>query len=47
MWPLIYVANKDIIRDPDLIFPGQKLKIPEIPEPRKSATAPAKTADKG
>ncbi len=47
MWPLIYVANKDIIRDPDLIFPGQKLKIPEIPEPRKTAPAPAKAADKG
>lgn len=32
LWPLIYVANKDKIRDPDLIFPGQVLIIPVIPE---------------
>lgn len=32
LWPLIYVANKDKIRDPDLIFPGQVLIIPLIPE---------------
>ncbi|MCX7679256.1 MAG: LysM peptidoglycan-binding domain-containing protein [Spirochaetes bacterium] len=34
-WPLIYVANKDKIRDPDLIFPGQVLTIPIIPERSK------------
>jgi len=28
MWPLIYMANRDKIKDPDLIFPGQKLIIP-------------------
>lgn len=27
-WPLIYKANKDKIRDPDLIYPGQVLVIP-------------------
>ncbi len=27
-WPLIYQANKDKIKDPDLIYPGQVLKIP-------------------
>ena len=32
LWPLIYVANKDTIKDPDLIFPGQKLVIPPLPE---------------
>lgn len=32
LWPLIYVANKDKIRDPDLIFPGQVLVIPVKPE---------------
>lgn len=32
LWPLIYVANKDKIRDPDLIFPGQVLAIPVIPK---------------
>ncbi|MBK1674359.1 hypothetical protein CKO35_13845 [Ectothiorhodospira shaposhnikovii] len=26
-WPLIYRANVDQIRDADLIFPGQRLKI--------------------
>lgn len=31
LWPLIYVANKDKIKDPDLIFPGQKLLIPIAP----------------
>lgn len=27
-WPLIYKANKDKIKDPDLIYPGQVLDIP-------------------
>ena len=26
-WPLIYKANRDQIKDPDLIFPGQNLEI--------------------
>jgi nucleoid-associated protein YgaU len=28
-WKTIYEANKDIIKNPDLIHPGQKLNIPE------------------
>jgi nucleoid-associated protein YgaU len=28
-WKEIYEANKDIIKDPDLIQPGWKLKIPQ------------------
>ena len=28
MWRTIYEANKDLIKDPDLIYPGQTLKIP-------------------
>ena len=32
LWPLIYVANRNVIKDPDLIFPGQKLVIPPVPE---------------
>ena len=28
MWPKIYIANRDQIRNPDIIFPGQELKIP-------------------
>ena len=29
-WRKIYEANTDIIKNPDLIHPGQILKIPEI-----------------
>lgn len=29
-WKLIYEANQDILKDPDKIFPGQKLKIPSL-----------------
>jgi nucleoid-associated protein YgaU len=28
MWPAIYEANRDQIGDPDLIFSGQRLRIP-------------------
>ncbi len=35
LWPLIYSANRDKIKDPDLIFPGQKF---EIPSPEDRAT---------
>jgi nucleoid-associated protein YgaU len=28
-WHKIYEANKDTIKDPDLIYPGQTLTIPE------------------
>ena len=28
-WRKIYEANRDIIKDPDLIYPGQELKIPQ------------------
>jgi nucleoid-associated protein YgaU len=27
-WKLIYLANKDTIKDPNKIYPKQKLKIP-------------------
>jgi nucleoid-associated protein YgaU len=27
-WPRIYEANKGIIKDPNLIYPGQELRIP-------------------
>ena len=27
-WHRIYEANRDIIKDPDLIYPGQQLKVP-------------------
>lgn len=28
-WRKIYEANRDLIKDPDLIYPGQSLRIPE------------------
>lgn len=27
-WKKIFEANRDLLKDPDKIFPGQKLKIP-------------------
>ena len=35
LWPYIYIANRYQIKDPDLIYPGQKFVIPSIPESRK------------
>lgn len=29
-WRLIFEANTDILKNPDLIHPGQKLKIPPL-----------------
>jgi len=47
MWPVIYAANQDQIKNPDLIYPGQELKIPrvgytmeDIQEARRSAGSP-------
>ena len=46
-WPLIYEANRDQIKDPDLIYPGQVFTIPrdvpleKIKEARKKAGASA------
>jgi LysM repeat protein len=46
LWPLIYKANKNLIKNPDLIYPGQKFKIPrtgfrmeDIKRERKKAGA--------
>ena len=33
-YPTIFEANKEVIKDPDLIYPGQKIRIP-------GGTAPA------
>jgi nucleoid-associated protein YgaU len=29
-WKRIYEANRDILKDPDKIYPGQKLTIPPL-----------------
>jgi nucleoid-associated protein YgaU len=29
-WKAIFEANRDIIKDPNLIYPGQKLKLPPL-----------------
>lgn len=39
LWPRIYMTNRDKIKDPDLIYPGQRLVIPAV-----FRTAPAKRA---
>lgn len=28
-WKILYEANKDLIDDPDLIYPGQRIRIPK------------------
>ena len=35
-WKLIYEANRDKIKDPDLIYPGQKLTIPNLIDTKKN-----------
>jgi nucleoid-associated protein YgaU len=42
MWPKIWQGNRDEIKDPDIIHPGQKLKIPKAGE----MTAEEKSAAK-
>jgi len=35
-WPIIYKANRDQIKDPDLIYPDQVFKIPPLSQEEKS-----------
>jgi nucleoid-associated protein YgaU len=41
LWPLLYRANRDQIKDPSLLYPGQRLTIPDFDETPAVAGAPA------
>jgi hypothetical protein len=54
MWPLIFKANRDKIKNPDLIYPGQQFDVPrygfdleEVKASRKEAGAPWKALEPG
>lgn len=37
LWPVLYRANRDQIKDPARLYPGQKLTIPEVDAAERSA----------
>ena len=37
LWPAIYLANRDQIKDPARVYPGQVLTIPEVPAEEREA----------
>lgn len=47
LWPLLYKANRDQIKDPRQIYPGQVLSIPRdhSPEEKEEARETARTSD--
>jgi nucleoid-associated protein YgaU len=47
MWPLIYKANSQQIRDPDRIFPRQILAIPRNYAPEEAAAAIQRAKQRG
>jgi nucleoid-associated protein YgaU len=47
MWPIIYKANQQQIRDPDLIFPRQVFVIPRDYSPQEAETAIQRARQRG
>jgi nucleoid-associated protein YgaU len=47
MWPLIYKANRDKIRDPDLIYPKQVFAIPRNYSQEEARTAVSRARTRG
>jgi len=37
LWPALYLANRDQIKDPTLVYPGQQLAIPKIDPAQREA----------
>ena len=37
LWPAIYLANRDRIKDPTRVYPGQLLTIPDVPPQEREA----------
>ena len=37
LWPAIYLANRDQIKDPARVYPGQVLTIPDVPAEEREA----------
>ena len=37
LWPALYLANRDQIKDPARVYPGQELAIPEIDPAERTA----------
>ncbi|MDD9872627.1 MAG: LysM peptidoglycan-binding domain-containing protein, partial [Deltaproteobacteria bacterium] len=44
LWPAFYLANRDQIKHPALVYPGQRLAIPEI-TPATRATLQRRAAE--
>lgn len=40
LWPLLYRANRDQIKDPSRLYPGQSLRIPDFRPQGNVAGAP-------